>query len=38
VGIQVAPLSVVHKLITDDALAPSTRLDISKMGIQIILA
>jgi DeoR/GlpR family transcriptional regulator of sugar metabolism len=38
VGIQVAPLKAVHKLITDDALAPSTRLDISKMGIQIILA
>jgi len=38
VGIQVAPLMVVHKLITDDALPPSTRLDISKMGIQIILA
>jgi DeoR/GlpR family transcriptional regulator of sugar metabolism len=38
VGIQVAPLGAVHKLITDDALAPSTRLDISKMGIQIILA
>ena len=37
-GIQVAPLMVVHKLITDDALPPSTRLDISKMGIQIILA
>ena len=38
VGIQVAPLMAVHKLITDDALPPSTRLDISKMGIQIILA
>ena len=37
-GIQVAPLMVVHKLITDDALPPSIRLDISKMGIQIILA
>jgi DeoR family fructose operon transcriptional repressor len=37
-GIQMAPLSVVHKLITDDALPPSTRLDISKMGIQIILS
>ena len=38
VGIQVAPLKTAHKLITDDALPPSTRLDISKMGIQIILA
>ncbi len=38
VGIQVAPLSAVHKLITDDALPPSMRLDISKLGIQIILA
>ena len=36
-GIQVAPLRVVHKLITDDALPPSTRLDISKVGIQIVL-
>jgi DeoR/GlpR family transcriptional regulator of sugar metabolism/ABC-type sugar transport system substrate-binding protein len=36
-GIQVAPLTVVHKLITDDALPPSTRLDISKVGIQITL-
>jgi DeoR/GlpR family transcriptional regulator of sugar metabolism len=38
VGIQVAPLKAVHKLITDDALPPSSRLDISKVGIQIILA
>jgi len=37
VGIQVAPLKAVHKLITDDALPPSSRLDISKVGIQIIL-
>lgn len=36
--IQVAPLSVVNKLITDDALPASTRLDLTKMGIQIILA
>lgn len=36
-GIQVAPLTVVQTLITDDALPPSTRLDISKVGIQIIL-
>ena len=38
VGIQVASLGVVDKLVTDDALAPSTRLEISKMGIQIVLA
>ena len=37
-GIQVAPLHVIHKLITDDALPPSIRLDISKAGIQILLA
>jgi DeoR/GlpR family transcriptional regulator of sugar metabolism len=36
-GIQVAPLTVVHRLITDDALPPSTRLSISKVGVQIIL-
>jgi DeoR family fructose operon transcriptional repressor len=35
--VQVAPLTVVHKLITDDALPPSTRLEISKLGIQIVL-
>lgn len=38
IGIQVAPLSTAHKLITDDALPPSMRLDISKAGIQIVLA
>lgn len=37
VGIQIAPLKAAHRLITDDALPPSTRLDISKAGIQIIL-
>lgn len=36
-GIQVAPLSVIHRLITDDALPASTRLDISKKGIQVVL-
>jgi DeoR/GlpR family transcriptional regulator of sugar metabolism len=36
-GIQVAPLTVVKKLITDDALPPSTRLEISRVGIQITL-
>jgi len=38
VGIQVAPLVAAHKLITSDSLPPSTRLDVSKLGIQIILA
>ena len=38
VGIQIAPVKAAHKLITDDALPASTRLDISKEGIQIILA
>ncbi len=37
-GIQVAPLTAVHRLITDDALPPSIRLEISKVGIQITLA
>jgi DeoR family fructose operon transcriptional repressor len=36
--VQVAPLTVVNRLITDDALAASVRLDLSKLGIQIILA
>jgi DeoR/GlpR family transcriptional regulator of sugar metabolism/ABC-type sugar transport system substrate-binding protein len=36
-GIQVAPLTVVQNLITDDALPPSTRLDITRVGIQITL-
>jgi DeoR/GlpR family transcriptional regulator of sugar metabolism len=35
---QVAPLSVVSRLITDDALPASARLDLTKLGIQIILA
>jgi len=37
-GIQIAPLSVVQRLITDDALPPSLRLELSKAGIQVILA
>ena len=37
VGIQIAPLKAVHRLITDDALPASTRLEISKAGIQIVL-
>lgn len=36
-GIQVAQLASVHKIITDDALPPSTRLELSKLGIQIVL-
>ena len=37
-GIQIAPLSVVQRLITDDALPASLRLELSKAGIQIELA
>ena len=37
VGIQVAPLDAVHKLITDDALPASTRLSLSKAGIQVVI-
>ena len=36
--IQVAGLNVVQKLITDDALPASVRLELNKRGIQIILA
>jgi DeoR/GlpR family transcriptional regulator of sugar metabolism len=36
-GIQVAPLTVIHRLVTDDALPPSIRLNISKTGVQIML-
>jgi len=35
VGIQVAPLDIVNQLITDDALPPSTRLNMSKTGIRV---
>lgn len=35
---QIAPLQVVHKLITDDALPASTRLELAKLGIEVILA
>jgi DeoR/GlpR family transcriptional regulator of sugar metabolism len=37
-GIQVAPLTVIHRLVTDDALPPSIRLNISETGVQIMLA
>ncbi len=36
--IQVAPASAAHKLITDDALPLSWRLELSKLGIEIVLA
>jgi len=36
--IQVAPLTVVNRLITDDALPASVRLELTKLGIQIVLA
>jgi DeoR/GlpR family transcriptional regulator of sugar metabolism len=35
---QIAPLSVVNKLITDDVLPASIRLNLTKMGIQIVIA
>lgn len=38
VGIQVSPLNVVELLITDDALPPSTRLELSRTGIRLIIA
>ena len=36
--IQVAPLSVVNVLITDDGLPPRIRLDLAKSGVRLILA
>lgn len=36
--IQVAPLNVVHCLVTDDALPASARVQISQMGIQVIVS
>ncbi len=36
--VQVAPLTVIHRLITDDALPASARLDLTKLGIHIVLA
>ncbi len=35
---QIAPLQVVHKVVTDDALPASTRLELAKLGIEVILA
>jgi DeoR/GlpR family transcriptional regulator of sugar metabolism len=36
--IQIAPPTVVHKLVTDDALPASARLELTKLGIEIVLA
>lgn len=36
--IQVAPFNVVHCLITDDALPASARVQISQLGIQVVVA
>ena len=36
--IQVAAPTVVHKLITDDALPASVRLELNKLGIEIVIA
>jgi DeoR/GlpR family transcriptional regulator of sugar metabolism len=36
--VQVAPANAVNKLITDNALPASTRLDLTKLGIEIIIA
>jgi len=35
---QVAPITVVHKLLTDEALPASTRLELVKWGIEVIVA
>jgi DeoR/GlpR family transcriptional regulator of sugar metabolism len=36
--VQVAPINVINKLITDNALPASIRLDLTQMGVEIILA
>lgn len=36
--VQVAPLSAVHKIISDDALPPSVRLELGAAGISVSLA
>jgi DeoR/GlpR family transcriptional regulator of sugar metabolism len=36
--VQIAPLTAVHKIITDDGLPASLRLELTKMGIEIVLA
>ena len=35
---QVAPLRVVHKLLTDEALPASIRLELAKLGIEVMVA
>jgi DeoR/GlpR family transcriptional regulator of sugar metabolism len=37
-GVQIAPLKEVSRLITDGALPASTRLELSKLGIEVIIA
>jgi DeoR/GlpR family transcriptional regulator of sugar metabolism len=36
-GTLIAPLTAVHQIITDDALPPNIRLDLTKAGIQVML-
>ncbi len=36
--VQVAPIRVVHKLVTDEALPASTRLELTKLGIEVMVA
>jgi DeoR/GlpR family transcriptional regulator of sugar metabolism len=36
--VQVAPANVVNKLVTDNALPASIRLDLNKLGIEVIIA
>ena len=36
--VQVAPLKIVHSLITDDALPASARVQIAQLGIQVIVS
>jgi DeoR family fructose operon transcriptional repressor len=36
--VQIAPIKAVNKLITDNALPASTRLDLTKLGVEIVLA
>jgi DeoR/GlpR family transcriptional regulator of sugar metabolism len=35
---QIAPVTAVHKLITDSALPANIRLELSKRGIEVMLA
>lgn len=36
--VQVAPANVLNKLITDNALPASTRLDLTKLGVEIVIS